>query len=286
MLDRENRWLKNIKYLVLIIIAITILFPILFMIANSFMDKNEILSAYNNLLNISQNKEFIKFKMIPDYFNLAQYYNAFFRKPDFLIAFWNSIILSVPIVIGQVFISCPAAYAFAKLKFPIRDQIYFLFIVLMLMPYQVTEVPNYIVMRKLGLIGSYSSVILPGIFATFGVFLLKQFIKTIPDEQCEAAKVDGAGYITVFIKIILPQCKAALASLTLLSFIDNWNMLEKPLIFLDSFKFPLSNFLANSNYTDLGVAFACGIIFMLPTILLYLYVEKDLVEGIQSLELK
>jgi multiple sugar transport system permease protein len=136
--------------------------------------------------------EYMYFKIIPDNFNLMQYYNAFLRTPSFLVMFLNSIILTVPIVIGQLLVSMPAAYAFAKLNFPFKDKIFFIYIVIMLMPYQVTLVPNFIVLRFLGLIGTRASVILPGIFSTFGVFLMTQFIKSIPNEQCEAAQVDGA----------------------------------------------------------------------------------------------
>jgi multiple sugar transport system permease protein len=152
----------------------------------------------------------------------------------------------------------------------------------MMMPFQVTLVPNYIILKKLNLLGTYWSIILPGIFTTFGVFLLRQFMMYIPDEYCEAAKIDGAGYLRTFYCIILPQCKGALVSLAILVFVDNWNMVEQPLIFLkDEGMYPLSIFLSMINSDDIGIAFACGFLYMLPTLLIFLYGENHFVEGIQ-----
>lgn len=200
--------------------------------------------------------------------------------------FWNSIILTLPTVIGQILISVLGAYAFAKIKFPFNKPIFFMFILLMLMPYQVTLVPIYIILKKMNLVGSYTSVILPGMFSTFGVFLLTQFIRSIPDEQCQSAKVDGANHIQILFKIILPQSKGAVASLAILSFLDNWNMIEQPLILLENPKQPMSIFLSQINQTELRVAFAAGVLFMIPSILIFLKGEKQLLEGIQHLDLK
>lgn len=277
-----------LKYLPLIILAVIVLFPVILMIANSFMDKGEVLSAYGIMSSDTPvNSGFMKFKFIPELVTLKQYYTVLFRKPNFLVMFWNSVILVLPIVIGQVVISTPAAYAFAKIRFPLRDQMFYFIIVLMLMPYQVTIVPNYIILKKIGLLGSRSAVILPGVFSALGVFLLRQFMRSIPDEQCDAAKIDGANYFGIFSKIILPQCKGGVISLAILSFVDSWNMVEQPLIFLENGNMhPLSIFLSTINYSELGVAFACGVIFMVPAILLFLNCEKDLLKGIQNLEIK
>lgn len=275
---------RLIQYVILVIAAITLLFPIVFMTTNSLMDQNEVMSTYNAIIGGEQSHEqqYIHMKFIPEKVGLSQYYRILLRDPTFLVMFWNSVILTVPIMVGQIFVSTLGGYAFAKIRFPFRDQIFFLFIIVMLMPFQVTLVSNYIVLRKMELLGSYFSIILPGMFSVFGVFLLRQFIRAIPDEYCESAKIDGAGYFTVFRKIIAPQCKAGIASLAILSFIDNWNMVEQPLVFLeDCFMYPMSIFLSQINSSQLGIAFACGILYMLPTILVFLYGEEYLVKGIQ-----
>jgi len=276
MVIKENKILKVIKYGILIIFVLCALVPIMYIISSSFMGQGEVKKALlNNHLHI-----------IPDNFTLIQYYEVFLRKPVFLLKFWNSIILTVPAILGQIVISILGAYAFGKIKFPFSKQIFFMFILLMIMPYQVTLVPIYIILKKMNLVGTYVSVILPSAFSTFGVFLLTQFIKSIPNEQCESAKVDGANHRQILFKIILPQCTGAIASLAILSFVDNWNMIEQPLIFLPAEKQPISTFLSQINQSELGLAFAVGVLFMIPSIFIYLKGEKSLLEGIQHLDSK
>ncbi|MFX0547844.1 carbohydrate ABC transporter permease [Hathewaya histolytica] len=273
-MEEKNKASVVIKYVVLTIFAITAIMPVVYMISSSFMGVNEVSDAIENY----------KFHIIPECFTLIQYYDILLKKPDFLIKFWSSVILVVPIVVGQIMVSILGAYAFAKMKFPFKKYIFFMFILLMIMPYQVTLVPIYIIMKKLNLVGSFSSVILPGIFSTFGVFLMTQFLKSIPDEQCEAAKIDGANNFEILFKIIIPQCKGAVVSLAILCFIDNWNMIEQPLILLGNEKQPLSTFLSQINSKDIGLAFACGVMFMIPAIFVFLKGEKRLLEGIQHLD--
>lgn len=278
--------MKIPHYAVLVCISAILLFPLLFMLANSLMESREVMSTYAALagedISSGAATRAIGFRLIPDKVSFTQYYQVLLRKPKFLVFFWNSVILTVPIMLGQMAVAFMAAYAFGKLKFPFSDKIFFTYIIVMLMPFQVTLVPNYIMLKWMNLLGSYKSIIFPGIFNTFGVFLLKQFIKQIPDEYCEAAKIDGAGYMQTLIRIIMPQCKGALASLGILVFVDNWNMVEQPLIFLrDESMHPLSIFLSRINGSDLGIAFACGILYMTPALLIFLYGENYFVEGIQ-----
>lgn len=277
---------KIIKYVLLICISFALVFPLVYMLANSFMESGEVTKTYAVLAggasSVNVKPASFGFKLIPDRVSFLQYYNVLLRRPRFLVYFWNSVTMTVPIVLGQMVVAFLAAYAFGKLRFPFRDKIFFVYIIIMLMPFQVTLVPNYIILRWMNLLGSYWAVIFPGIFCTFGVFLLRQFIRHIPDEYCEASRIDGAGYLLTLTRIILPQCKGALASLAILVFIDNWNMVEQPLIFLkDESMHPLSIFLSRINDSELGIAFACGILYMAPTLFVFLYGEEYFVEGIQ-----
>lgn len=273
---QKNKMAAFFEYVVLIVFALCAIFPVVYMISSSLMGEDEVKTAIQSC----------KFHIIPDGFTMIQYYTILLRKPDFLLKFWNSIILTVPAVIGQILISIFGAYAFAKIKFKFKEEIFFMFILLMIMPYQVTLVPIYIIMKKMNLVGSYAAVILPAMFSTFGVFLMTQFLKAIPDEECQAAKVDGAGHLQILFKIIIPQCKGAVVSLAILSFVDNWNMIEQPLILLGEQKQPLSTFLSQINDKELGVAFACGVMFMLPSIFMFLKGEEELLQGIQHLDMK
>lgn len=175
-----------------------------------------------------------------------------------------------------------AAYAFSQLRFRLREPLFFAYIVVMLMPFQVTLVPNYIMANSLGLLNSEWSIILPGMFNAFGVFLMRQFMQVVPYSYIEAARMDGAGHLRILLTIVLPMCRSGIAALAVLAFIDNWNMVEQPLIFLkDAIKQPLSVYLAYISEDDIGLAFAASVIYMLPAILLMLHAEKELVEGVQ-----
>lgn len=274
------------KYVVLICISVFLLFPLLYMLTNSLMSAGEVAKAYGVIngetVIPAEGPSYIRLRLIPESATLIQYYHVLLRKPVFLMMFWNSVIVTLPIMLGQMIVAAMAAYSFSKLKFPLSGGIFFVYIIVMLMPFQVTLVPNYIILKNLNLLGSYMAVILPGVFSTFGVFLLRQFMKQIPDEYCEASRIDGAGYCRTFLKVIIPQCKSALASLAILVFIDNWNMVEQPLIFLkDETMHPLSVFLSRINETEIAIAFACGVLYMLPALLIFLYGENYFVEGIE-----
>ncbi len=275
----------------LIVLAFFMILPLLMSVTNSFMGDAELKASYGTR-DVEQQTEAIKegfnsMKLIPDSVTLKQYYEVLIAKNKFLRMFWNSVFIVLPIVAGQVIISAMAAFAFAKLRFKGRDTLFFLYIVIMLMPFQVTLVPNYLTLDRLGLIDSYLSLVFPGVFSAFGVFLLRQFMIFIPNEYIEAAKVDGCSLVHIFFRIIMPLSKGGIASLAILSFIDNWNMVEQPLIFLkDVNKYPLSIYLSRVNEGELGIAFAAGIIYMLPMLFMFLYGENYLVEGISHSAIK
>ena len=163
----------------------------------------------------------------------------------------------------------------------IREIIFFLYIILMLMPYQVTLVPNYLVSNWLHILDTYWAIWLPGIFSPFAVYLLTKYMRRIPVSLIEAAKIDGAGEWQIFRKICYPLCKGCMCSVAILIFIDYWNMVEQPLILLSNAeKHPLSVFLSKINEGEVGLAFAVATIYMIPSLLVFFYGEEYLVEGI------
>lgn len=269
------------------VLALMMLLPIVITVVNSFMTEAEIEYNYHligQLINIEAGEKdgFINVKLLPDWVSFRQYAEVLVHKPVFLQMFWNSVFMVVPIIVLQVLVASLAAYAFAKLRFPGRDKLFFLYVLTMLMPFQVTLVPNYIIADKLGLINTTSAIILPGIFSAFGVFMLRQFVMHIPNSYIEAAKIDGAGHLRIFYQIIVPLVQPGMAALVVLLFVDNWNMVEQPLIFLeDAFKQPLSLYLSHINKDARGVAFAASVLYMTPMVLLYLYAESYFVQGIQ-----
>jgi len=187
----------------------------------------------------------------------------------------------VPIVIFQTVVALFASYGFSRLTGKLKEIIFFVYIILMLMPYQVTLVPNYLVSEKLGILDTRWAIILPGIFSPFAVFLLTKAMKRIPKTYFEAAMLDGANEFQIFTSICYPMVRSAVFSVLMLVFIDYWNMVEQPLILLsDESMHPLSVFLSKINSGDTGLAFAVAVIYMMPSLLMFLYGEDYLVEGI------
>ena len=268
--------------------AIAFLLPTVLTITNSFMSQSEISANYGVIFSSGSTEgsktymsERVNLKFIPDKVTFSQYATVLIKSPEYLLKFWNSVILVVPIVIFQVAIAALAAYGFTRYRGRIREAIFFFYVILMLMPYQVTLVPNYLVSEWLNLLDTRWAIVLPGIFAPFSVFLLTKFMRRIPASLIEAAKLDGAGEWQILTKVCLPQCRSALYSIAILVFIDYWNMVEQPIILLSNTELhPLSVFLSKINSGEVGLAFAVATIYMVPTLLLFLHGEEYLVEGI------
>ena len=284
---RKKRYFsRGVMFLLCGIFAVAFLLPTVLTITNSFMAESEIKSNYGMIFNTTSGgyvSETVNLKFIPDRVSFSQYITGLIKSPEYLIKLWNSIILVVPIVIFQVAVASVAAYSFTRWRGKIRSGIFFFYVILMLMPYQVTLVPNYLVSQWLGLLNTRWSIVLPGIFAPFSVFLLTKFMRRIPYSLIESAKMDGAGEWQIFTRICLPQCRSALYSIAILVFIDYWNMVEQPLILLqDTDRQPLSVFLSSINAGEIGLAFAMATVYMIPSLLLFLHGEEYLVEGIAN----
>jgi len=267
--------------------AVVFLLPTVLTIANSFMTSNEISANYGSMFsNMTEDKktfisESVNLKFIPDKVSFSQYQSVLFKSPEYLLKFWNSVILTLPITLFQIVVAVLASYGFSRYQGKIKNIIFFAYIILMLMPYQVTLVPNFLVAEKFGILDTRWAIILPGIFSPFSVFLLTKVMRRIPIAYIEAAKLDGASEMQILMKVSLPLCKGALVSIAMLVFIDYWNMVEQPLVLMkDADKHPLSVFLSQINTGDVGLAFAVGTVYMIPTILMFLYGEDYLVEGI------
>lgn len=275
---------RTLAFLVCAVFALAFLLPSVLTITNSFMSESEINSNYGMIFSTTTGgyvSETVNLKFIPDKVSFSQYTTGLIKSPEYLIKFWNSVLLVAPIVVFQVVIAAIAAYSFTRWRGKVRSLIFFFYVILMLMPYQVTLVPNYIVSDKLHLLNTSWAIIIPGAFAPFSVFLLTKFMRRIPYALIEAAKIDGAGEWQIFTRICLPQCRSALYSIAILVFIDYWNMVEQPLVLLsDAEKQPLSVFLSNINQGEIGLAFAMATVYMLPSLLIFLHGEEYLVEGI------
>ena len=267
--------------------ALLFLLPTVLTLANSFMTSNEINANYGAMLsNMTENKKTfistnVNLKFIPDKVTFDQYKAVLIQNSDYLMKFWNSVWLTVPITVFQMAVAILTSYGFSRYPNKFKGIIFFAYIILMIMPYQVTLVPNYLVADKFGLLDTRLSIILPAIFSPFSIFLLTKVMRRIPVSYVEAAKLDGAGEFKILTKIYIPLCKGAIVSIAMLVFIDYWNMVEQPLVLMkETTLHPLSVFLSQINEKDIGLAFAIGVVYMIPTVLMFLYGEDYLVEGI------
>ena len=282
----KNRYIGRGALTVLAaLFAVAFLLPTVLTFTNSFMTQSEIAANYGKVFSsVSGNayiSETVNLKFIPDKVSLSQYITVLFKSPDYLLKFWNSVILVVPIVVLQVGVASITAYGFTRWRGKVRSFLFFFYVILMLMPYQVTLVPNYLVSQWLGILNTRWAIIFPGMFAPFSVFLLTKFMRRIPASLIEAAKLDGSSEWQIFKDICVPQCRSALYSIAILVFIDYWNMVEQPIVLLpDASKQPLSVYLSTINANEVGLAFAIATIYMVPCILLFLHGEDYLVEGI------
>lgn len=284
---KKNRISIILGFLIALFFAVIFLAPIVLTITNSFMSSSEIYSNYGVIFATTESggkvyvSETVNLKFIPDIVSFSQYITVLLKSPEYLLKFWNSVIYVVPIVIFQLFVALLASFGFTRYNGRIKQMIFFGYVILMLMPYQVTLVPNYLVSEWLHILNTKWAIWLPGIFSPFAVYLLSKFMRRIPVSVMEAAQIDGANEWHIFTNICVPLCKSSLFSVAILVFIDYWNMVEQPLILLsDSEQYPLSVFLSQINAGEIGLAFAVATIYMIPTLLMFLYGEDYLVEGI------
>ena len=214
-------------------------------------------------------------------FTLLNYYSVFLGNPLYLRRFFRSLALAGCIAVGQTVFSVLAGFGFAKYRFPGKNIMFTLLMALMIMPLQVTLVPNYMVLDAVGLRNTYLSLALPAIFVPLGTFLMTQTFRAVPHEVLDAAKLDGCNDLGALLKIAAPMGKGGIACTLLLSFLDGWNMVEQPLVLLDHFtSYPISVALATVQTGSLGVQLACCVLVMIPPLLLFTLFHRELVEGI------
>lgn len=276
---------KGIIYLFLTALAIFICSPILLLLSGSVMSKYELNQM---LFPVLHNAEILlKWKWYPDYPTGEHFYKLLLLTPQFYIVFWNSLKLVVLILAGQLLIAVPAAWSFAIYPFPFRKVLFALYIVLMLMPFQVTMLSQYLVLDGLELMNTHQAIILPAIFSTFPVFLIYRGFRTIPPGLIEAARIDGAGALRIFVSIGLPLGSTGILSAMVLGFLEYWNLIEQPLAFLENKTlWPLSLYLPEVKLEQAGTAFVGSLITLIPAAFVFILGQDYLEQGIISSAMK
>lgn len=220
-------------------------------------------------------------------FGLGQYRTILLHNPTYLNMYWNSILITVTVVLGSIVVSLLGAYAFTVLRFKGKELLFFLYLVVMLLPLQVTMMPNYMVAYALHIEESYLAIILPAIFNPFGVFVMRQQMKQVPFECVEAAQIDGAGPVQIFFYIFLPMVRSGIMALLMLLVIEYWNLVDQVVIFIrQPEKYPLSVFLDEISQKMTSVAPASSVFYLIPVIALLFYGHNYLKEGIGLMNVK
>lgn len=229
----------------------------------------------------------ILFPPLPRYPTLAPLVEALVDTPAFWSMFWNSCRLVFPVVAGQVLVGAPAGWALTRMRFPGRRALSFLYIALMLLPFQVTMVSSYLVLDAASLIDTRWAVILPGVFSPFAVFIMMRGFGQIPESVLEAARLDGAGTLRCFTDIGLPLGAPGILSAVILNFLEYWALLEQPLTFFrDKSLWPLSLFLAPLSAGTAGAGFVAALLILLPPLFVFLFGQHDLERGIAAAGIK
>lgn len=258
-------------YVVSILLAVIALIPFLWMISTSLKSRGALMS--------------IPIEWIPAEPTLDAYTEVFSRFP-FLRTIGNSLLISVSYTLITLICASMAAFAFAKLRFRGSGAILSVYIATMMIPTQVTMIPLFVVMNRLGLIDSYASVILPSMFKPFAVFLLVQQMRTIPNDYIDAARIDGAGLFQTYRKVALPLCIPTLATLAVTTFMESWNDYLWPLLMLtdrNKMTLPIALSTLNGQYnTEYNVLMAGSLISMIPIIIIYIAAQKQFKSGLMA----
>jgi multiple sugar transport system permease protein len=265
---------KIILTLLMMIMAVMIIFPFLWMVICSFKPLNEIYQYPPKIF--SANMSFNNYKEV-----------LFNQSPSFLIYFKNTLITTIISVIGTVITASMGGYAFAKLKFKYRDELFMLYLVTMMVPFQVLMVPQFILFKYMGIFNTLWALILPRLFTPLGTFLMRQFFLEVPTEILEAGRVDGVGEFGIFYKLVLPLAKPAVSTIVILNFVWRWNDYEAPLIFLTNSKLytltvGLTNFIDESGFSQDHLIMAAATVALIPMVLVFLLGQKYFIEGLTS----
>lgn len=261
-------------YFFLSVGALTMVAPFLWMITTSLKEAGDVFSFQKHWWQ----------EWVPTKFVWKNYTKAFEVVP-FLRFYLNSIFVTASVTFGQVATSAMAAYAFARLKFPGRDRLFFAYLSTMMIPGAVTMIPVFILLRYLGWIDTYKALILPGIFTAYGTFMLRQFFLTLPKDLEDAAKIDGCSYFGIFWRIILPLSKPALATLTTFTFMGAWMNFMWPLIVIntqDKFTLPVGlAYFQSLHHTDWTLLMSASVMMIVPILIVFIFNQRFFVEGIK-----
>lgn len=278
-------WRKICVFLLAAFVFI-VCYPVCFLLVGSLMGTGELSDKLSAVLQ-SSTDEYIRWSWLPMYPTLRSYIELLLDEPEFFVMFWNSVKIAGGVLLGQMLVGVPAAWGFAKYIFPFKKALFLLYIILMMLPFQVLMLSEYLVLNQLHLIDTLWAVILPGAFSTFPVFIIYNFFAGIPDSVLEAARLDGAGEFQIFLYIGIPMAFPGIMAAVILQFLEFWNLIEQPITFFENKTlWPLSLYLPNISLENAGVAFAASVVALIPSVLIFLAGQTYLEKGIAATAVK
>ena len=270
---------KYIAVGALLVPAVLICLPVFLILTGSVMDSLE-MKQY--LLPVfGEGEGYIRWKLIPDYPTFENYGRLLFMTPSFFVLFWNSVKMVLCILAGQLLVGVPAAWAFAAYSVRVSRALFAIYVVLMLLPFQVTMLSSYLVLDRLALMNTHAAIILPAVFSTLPIFLTYGGFRAIPPQLFEAARIDGASEVRIFLTMGLPLGKSGLLSAMVLGFLEYWNLMEQPLAFLeDKALWPLSLYLPEISWLQAGFALCASFVTLIPAAFVFVLGQDYLEQGI------
>lgn len=276
---------RKIIFLILVILSLFMCFPVIFLIAGSFMGKAELTGHLAPVL--GKGKDFVSWGLLPKYPTIRSYVELLLDTPQFFMMFWNSVKIVFLSIAGQLIVGIAAAWGFARYNFRFKKILFTLYIVVMLMPFQVTMLSSYLVLDSFKLLDTHWSIILPAIFSTFSVFIMYRFFCNIPEAIIESARIDGASELKIFFKIGIPLGMPGIMSAVILQFLELWNLIEQPLTFLkDKSLWPLSIYLPNITLENADIAFTASAVTLIAAIIVFFAGQSYLEQGIAASAVK
>ena len=277
--------MKAIRFLPLTALALLVWWVLWFMVMGSLMSIEELTGTIGPALSGDEGLTF--WPLLPTWPTLQPLVRLLLDTPQFFVMFWNTFRLVIPSILGQFIFGAPAAWALSRFRFRGRKIVAMVYIALMLMPFQVTMVPNFLVIDRLGMMGSIWAVILPFAFSAFPVFIMLKGFDAVPRALLEAASIDGAGPVRTFVSVGLPLGMPSILAALVLGFLEVWGAIEQPMTFLnDPATWPLSLFLPQIVAEELGLAMAASLLMLLPAALFFFFGQKYLELGIQAAGIK
>ena len=266
-------------------LGFVICYPVIYLISGSFMGNGELGEGLSPIL--KNGGGFVAWHVIPLFPTLKNFVELLLDSPEFFVMFWNSVKITAGVLAGQLILGAPAAWGFAKYRFPGRKLLFGLYVLLMILPFQVMMLSQYLVLDELHLLNTHLGIILPAVFSTFPVFIMVRFFDGVPDQILESAKIDGAGAFQIFWSIGLPLGAGGIISALVLRFLEYWNLVEQPLTFLkDPALWPLSLYLPNIDLNDAGIAFTSSVVTLIPAVLVFFCGQEYLEQGIVASAVK